>query len=59
MEPGARSAEGGDQEEQCGGGQKTDDGDQGEDHRYLVHPAVECHVFQVNTVCIICPASRN
>ena len=59
MESGARSAEGGDQEEKCGGGQQTDEGDHGEDHRHLVNPAVERHVFQVDTICVIRPASRN
>ena len=59
MELGARPAEGGDQGEDGGGGQEEAEGGQGQHHRHLVHPGVEPRISEVNTACVICPASRN
>ena len=59
MELGARPAEGGDQAEDGGGDQEEAEGGQGQNHWHLVHPGVEPHFSEVNTACVICPASRN
>ena len=58
VESGAGSAEGGDQGEDGGGGQEEAEADQGQEDGHLVYPGVEHHVSEVDTVCIICPASK-
>ena len=58
VESGAGSAEGGDQGQDGGGGQEEAEADQAQEDGHLVNPGVEHHFSEVDTVCVICPASK-